>query len=124
LAQRIAAVMDDGAHLLLHTISSGHLVFSEPYHTVRAGNRFVRELLTAPVSAAKPMAREHQVDLVLLCREPGWMYLKAQSAMNICHLDNENSLVGDILSGRTPDWLQEISVPDSSGYRLFKTAFR
>lgn len=122
--QRIIASMNEGAHLLLYTIGSGHNVFSAPYHTVRSGNRFTRQLLTGSMLDAESQARENDVDLILLCRDPSWIYLRAQSAMNICHLENEKSLLGDLLSDRAPSWLQEIPVPETSGYRLFKTVFR
>lgn len=122
--QRIIASMSEGAHLLLYTISSGHSVFAAPYHTVRSGNRFTRQVLTGSTLDAESQARAHDVDLILLCRDPSWMYLRAQSAVDICHLDNENSLLGDLLTDRVPSWLQEIPVPETSGYRLFKTVFR
>jgi hypothetical protein len=117
---RIMASMNDGAALLLHTIPSGHFVLAAPYHTVVNGNRAVRETLMASTNEAAIMVRTHGIDLILLCKEPLWQYLKSQSAVDICHLQDEHSLLGDLLSGHIPPWLTEISLPTTSHYKLFQ----
>jgi len=102
-SQTILVFMDLGPELLYRT--SRHRVIGTPYH--RNGNGIYdgyRMLATGDEAAARALAAQRRVDLVLLCHTPAERTFYASR-------DGRETLYQRLGEGRGPDWLRPVPLP-------------
>lgn len=100
--ERIMTPIDLGAHMMLYT---PHEVVSAPYHRNQQGVRDTFRFINDPIAEARAILDERGIGLVVLC--PSMAELKGlpdRAADSFANLYAE---------GRLPDWLTDVSPPDS-----------
>ncbi len=105
---RVLSGIDLGSHILAHT---PHDAFAAPYHRDAAGNRLALLAFVAAPAAAERMIREARADALALCL--------ASPEIQDFALQNPDGLAGQIMAGRTPDWLAPV-LPDAGPMRVFR----
>jgi hypothetical protein len=100
--QTVLAFMDIGPELLYRT---RHHVIGTPYH--RNGNGIYdgwRMLASTDGAAARALAEQRGIDLVLLCRTPSERHFYTAA-------DGEENLYSRLEEGNPPDWLTAVELP-------------
>lgn len=100
--ERIMSPIDLGAHILLYT---PHEVVSAPYHRNEQGVRDTFRFFSDPIATARQILTNRGIGLVVLCPAMPEVTGFADRA--------EDSFASLYASGNLPDWLQDVSLPDS-----------
>ncbi|MFD2648318.1 hypothetical protein ACFSX5_10995 [Devosia albogilva] len=101
--ERIMTPIDLGAHLLLET---PHAVVAAPYHRNEAGVLDAFRFFNGPISEARGIAEARGIGLVVLCPAMPEMRGLAGRA--------EDSFIELVGAGTLPDWLEEVTLPESA----------
>jgi len=105
----VAAFIDFGPEILYRT---PHRVLAGPYHRNRAGILAAYHLLTtSDMDEARRIAREREVDLILLCPAQDSTYFGRTAAQ---------SLYNRLLRGDEPGWIAPGTLAGSGDFRLFE----
>lgn len=108
-AQRVMTPIDLGAHTLLYT---KHSVVGAPYHRNERGLLDTYHFLNGTPEEAQQILARRDIHLVAICPALPEMRGLPDAA--------PDSLVRQLLDGKTPSWLREISKPGST-LRIFTT---
>ena len=100
--ERIMSPVDLGAHLMLYT---PHEVVSAPYHRNQRGVRDTFRFFSDPIAEARAILTERGIGLVVLCPA-----MPEVLGMNDRAPDSFANLYA---AGNLPDWLVDVSLPDS-----------
>lgn len=101
--QRIAAPIDLGPYILIHT---PHEVIGGPYHRNGAGIGDTFRIFGAEPETARRILAERGITLVVVCDE---MLGSAGGGLN-----GANNLGAALAEGTPPDWLDPIPMPDGA----------
>ncbi|WP_323015491.1 hypothetical protein [Devosia sp.] len=105
--ERIMTPIDLGAHLMLYT---PHEVVSAPYHRNQQGVRDTFRFFNEPIATARAILAERGIGLVVLC--PGMAEVRGLPELA------PDSFAALYAAGTLPDWLEDVSLPESA-LRIF-----
>jgi hypothetical protein len=101
--ERIMSPIDLGAHLMLYT---PHEVVAAPYHRNQQGVRDAFRFFNDPIADARAILDTRGIGLVVLC--PAMAELRGLPSRA------EDSFVNLYAEDRLPNWLKDVSLPDSA----------
>jgi hypothetical protein len=100
--ERILSPIDLGSHLLLYT---PHEVVAAPYHRNQQGVRDTFRFFNDPINEVRGMLETRGVNLVVICPAMAEVRgLRSRADDSFASLYADNAL---------PDWLEDVSLPDS-----------
>lgn len=122
--RRIMNMMGQGAELLFET---PHDVMAAPYHKNVHGNlEAINFFTSSDTRESEKIARRNDIDLVVVCHSVPDMYLSGTGPHyyslpnGLARILPNDSLVGHISGGKTPEWLKEIPLKGASNYSVYE----
>lgn len=121
----IMNTIDSGPELIFR---SSHKVMSAPYHTNIKGNKdSMRFFSTSDPAEAEAIARDSNIDLVVICRRVPRMYFKEAGLDQIevtpegkVEVKASASFVESLIYRKLPPWLKEVNTPAIKQYLVFE----